>query len=176
MQHRFMDFLTCPDCRSITLDLQIDEIDEASKEIEAGSITCGACQRRFAIESGIPRMLPIDLLAAESRVDASRPDGTLQTMASYDFHHQRQGHKAPDSHDADLEITRHYFRRYLDLDEARLQDLKNRLVLDAGSGAGRYLAIAQESGASEVVGLDLSAGGLLSARSLLKDARNGHML
>jgi uncharacterized protein YbaR (Trm112 family) len=177
MRPCLLDFLACPDCRSEKLDLHVEKYDAGGREIEEGSITCSGCKRSFAISLGIPRMLPASFTALEAPADELPVAGTLKTMQGYDFQHQRQGHYLSEresgaDHDSDLDLTRQYFRKYLDLDEVQLEALKNRIVLDLGCGTGRFMKMAHEYGASEVIGLDLSAGGLLFAKSLLKDVNN----
>jgi len=182
MHLRLLDFLACPDCRSEKLDLLVEKNDDTGMEIAQGSITCCSCNRKFSIISGIPRMLPKSLTPLAPQKDEFPGAGALQTMRGYDFHHQRQGHYqsqrelAPDNHDANLALTRRYFRNYLNLSNLQLEELKTRIVLDAGCGPGRYMAIAHEYGAAEIIGLDLSSGGLLTAKSLLRNADNCHLV
>jgi SAM-dependent methyltransferase/uncharacterized protein YbaR (Trm112 family) len=182
MRPIFLDFLACPDCHSSTLHLQVTRYSNDGTEIEAGTLNCGGCGQTFLIKDGIPRMLPRDLRSTLEEIGSGEKEGTVRTRLGYDFHHGRQGSdKSAEksdqrSHAANLELARKYFLDYLALDEAQVAGLKGSVVLDAGCGPGRYMAIAHEHGAREVVGLDLSEGGLLEARSLLKDSPGFHFV
>lgn len=171
MRLEFMDFLACPDCHTQTLHLQASRYGTGGLEIEEGTIGCDGCGQTFLIRDGIPLMLPRDLRAITEEIGSSKREGTLRTSIGYDFHHRRQGSDNSKEksdrrcHAANLDLARKYFLDYLALDEAQVASLKGSVVLDAGCGPGRYMAIAREHGARDVVGLDLSEGGLLEARS-----------
>ena len=102
-------------------------------------------------------------------------------VRGYDYQHQRKGNDnlkekpAIPWHAANLELARQYFLDYLSLSDAQTASLKGSVVLDAGCGAGRYMAIVREYGVQDIVGIDLSMGGLLKANSILREvANNGH--
>ena len=55
MKRDLMDMIVCPVCKG-TLALNVEE--EAGNEIVAGSLYCAKCDVHYAIEEGIPSLLP----------------------------------------------------------------------------------------------------------------------
>ena len=103
-------------------------------ELEAGSLACSACRREYPIVSGVPRLLP------QGRSDAR----VAATSASFAWEWSRYpGAMAEDE------------RIFLEECQLPASALKDKLVLDAGCGMGRYALVALGLGA-EVVALDLS--------------------
>lgn len=58
MRHDLMEILVCPLCKG---DLQLTVDTEEGDEILAGTLVCSQCNERYAIEDGIPNLLPPDL-------------------------------------------------------------------------------------------------------------------
>ncbi len=181
MKQRLVDILACPDCLSHNLLLVIKKYGHGDLEIEEGSLDCPNCSRTFLIKDGIPRMLPHDFQGNQENIVETDNKGTLLTIIGYDFHHLRKGdnnskEKYKITDPSELELTRQYFINYLALNASDVETLKGRLVLDAGCGAGRFMAVAQEYDVLDIVGLDLSEGGLLRARSLLEQRQGFHLI
>lgn len=182
MKQRLLDFLACPDCCSYKLNLEIMKCSNGGLEIEEGSLDCSGCGRTFVIKAGIPRMLPHDLQSIQGNVFKRCNEGILSTISGYDFHHLRKGHNdskkcaTTTSHPSNLNLSRQYFYDYLDLNSGDTEAIKGRVLLDAGCGGGRFMAIAHEYAALDIVGLDFSEGGLLHARCLLKDREGFHLV
>jgi SAM-dependent methyltransferase/uncharacterized protein YbaR (Trm112 family) len=185
MQPRLLDFLACPDCRSAQLYLHVikgHRDDRRVPEIEEGSLVCTVCDGTYLINAGIPRMLPKDLRGAAPMANHEWVEGTLRTAQGYDTHHLRnqsdrsQDGVAPTGHAADLDLARQNFCEYLALEVNELHSLEGRVVLDAGCGGGRFMAAAREYGVADVVGLDLSEGGLLHAQALLDGIDGVHLV
>ena len=185
MQPSFLNFLACPDCTSCELRLRVAKERESilgHTEIEKGSLVCAKCGESYAIEEGIPRMLPRDLREPSTGKECDQAERTLRTAVGYDIHHLKRYSKISQGvgvlfgHAADLGLARQYFRDYLDLGVNDLQSLKGRVVLDAGCGGGRFMAVARGNGAAVVVGLDMSVGGLLHARALLNRTEGCHLV
>ena len=59
MKKELMDILACPICKD-DLELSIEEEDEKG-EIVVGSLYCRKCDLSYAIEEGIPNLLPPEL-------------------------------------------------------------------------------------------------------------------
>ncbi len=185
MQPRFLDFLVCPDCRSDALRLHVIEErcdNGRPPEIEEGSLVCAVCDGIYPIKAGIPRMLPKDLRRAAPKTDCEWVEGTLRTAKGYDTHHLRKQSSRsqvgvpPIGHAADLDLTRQNFCEYLALGIDDLQSLEGRVVLDAGCGGGRFMAAVRDYGVADVVGLDISEGGLLHAQALLDGLDGVHLV
>jgi SAM-dependent methyltransferase/uncharacterized protein YbaR (Trm112 family) len=185
MLQRLLNSLTCPDCRSGQLRLRVIKEHRDTRrppEIEEGSLVCAVCDGTYPIKAGIPRMLPKELREAAPVADHECVEGTLRTAQGYDTHHLRKqsGHSqdgvAPTGHAADLDLACQNFCEYLALGVDELHSLEGRLVLDAGCGGGRFMAAAREYGVADVVGLDLSEGGLLHAQTLLDGIDGVHLV
>ena len=61
MKRSTLDILVCPACRA-KLELAGD-----GSEIEAGMLTCAACQKNYPIEQGIPRFVRLDELTGQNQ-------------------------------------------------------------------------------------------------------------
>lgn len=184
MQPSLLNYLICSDCCSHELRLCVTKKHRTSSgkiEIEEGSLVCGDCGETYVIKEGIPRMLPRDLRGSMG-CESDQVEGTLRTACGYDIHHLRKQSKVSRGGDSscgqaiNLELARQYFCDYLALGTSDLQSLAGRVMLDAGCGGGRFMAVAHENGAADVVGLDLSIGGLLRARSLLDSIGHFHLV
>ncbi len=184
MNPALLDLLACPDCRCDELIVSVadDEQEGPSAErVEQGIIVCRGCSMKYPIRAGIPRMLPSSLRQASSDGNGERIDGTLRTARGYDAQHLRELSNRP-SNDvkpvgaaANIALSAHYFHEFLMLGPNGLRSLKGRVVLDAGCGGGRFMAAAA-LGASNVVGLDLSEGGLLHAQALVGKRDHVHLV
>ena len=131
MKHRLLSFLACPDCR---LDLELSVGREEKGEIEDGTLSCRCCGARFPIVRGIPRFVDMDAYVDTFSFEWNR------------FH--------------DVQIDRSEATGESEKTCAAQTgwapgDLRGKLVLDAGVGAGRYAEVVSRWGA-EVVGVDLS--------------------
>ncbi len=120
---------------------------------EEDAYVCPACERRFPVIAGIPRLL--EEVPAESR----------QVQRVFDFEHRRFG---------DSWYTRFEPR----LAEQFLEDCRlpreffhGARALDAGCGSGRWSYALAELGA-DVVGFDLTEGGIEAAHDGLADREN----
>ena len=61
MRKDLMDILACPMCKG---ELQLTAEEEEGEEVVKGSLFCAKCNERYAIEDGIPNLLPPDLRKA----------------------------------------------------------------------------------------------------------------
>ena len=61
MRPELMDLLACPLCKG---ELTLTVVDEEGGEILNGALDCSACEETFAIEDGIPNLLPPELREA----------------------------------------------------------------------------------------------------------------
>ena len=121
--------------------------------IVEGSLACAGCGTAYPIRNGIPRFVPTD-----AYVDTFSFEWTT-------------------FHDVQIDILNRS-----DLSERDFRwktgwgpdDLKGKLVLDAGVGAGRFAEIASRWGA-EVVGVDLSFA-VDAARDTLRGRDNVHLV
>jgi SAM-dependent methyltransferase len=124
--------LVCPLCQGeLTCDAQVS----AGDEIVEGVLTCGACQHRFPIRGGVPRLNPPGLALDKQR-----------TAEAFGFQWTHF-----------VELHEHYRAQFLDWIRPLGPDFfRDKVVLDAGCGMGRHTLLAAAFGAREVIGLDLS--------------------
>jgi SAM-dependent methyltransferase len=131
-----------------------------------GALGCEKCRARFPIIGGVPRLIGAALLAQ------------LQDRYREFFaRHPEFVAGAPPAGDPLAETLESFTRQRLDLHPpgpefatqwrahlsrnlgpaVRVEELRDKLILDVGCGFGRHLYVASEAGA-EVVGVDLSGG------------------
>ncbi len=123
--------LVCPYC-SGSLDLKTDLTE--GTEIKEGSLTCQKCSRKFPVTKFIPRFVESD-----------------KYVDIFGFEWNK-------FHDVQMDIlnnTDESERTFKWKTGWAPEDIKGRLILDVGLGAGRFADIVSRWG-GEVVGIDLS--------------------
>lgn len=131
MQPSLLDRLACPSCQA---DLQLSISEQlADGDIWTGSLRCGGCSVVFPIHESIPRFVPAENYAS-----------------SFGFQWNTFRQTQLDSYWG-IDASRH---RLFDVTRWPA-NLSGELVLEAGSGAGRFTAPAAETGA-EIVSVDYS--------------------
>lgn len=132
MKTRLLDFLACPACKG-DLALRPTLVDNDGEVME-GDLACGECRRRYRVSNGVPRFID---------------QRTYAESFSYEWHRFRavQLDSANGTHESEAGFSR---RTGLSPD-----DVRGRLILDAGVGAGRYAEVIAKWG-GEVVGVDLT--------------------
>jgi len=131
VKKRLLDLLVCPGCHG-ALTLLADRDD--GEEIVTGALVCAACARRYPIARGVPRFVASPSYAASfgfqwktfRAVQLDSANGSRESEAS--------------------------FAAKTGLTPATVKD---RVVLDAGVGAGRFAEVVSRWG-GEVVGVDLT--------------------
>src|SRR5258705_3664467 len=141
MKARLQQLLACPRCKG-ELALKADESN--GDEILAGLLRCASCGVDFPIRGGIPRFVGGDAYA-ESFGDEWHRFRTVQMDSANGTRESADG-----------------FRLKTGLGR---EDVRGRLVLDAGVGAGRYAEVMTRWGA-EVVGVDLTRAVDAAAQNL----------
>jgi uncharacterized protein YbaR (Trm112 family)/2-polyprenyl-3-methyl-5-hydroxy-6-metoxy-1,4-benzoquinol methylase len=159
MKQRLIDLLACPECTSVSLQLEAFRND--GEEVMDGFLRCRGCSRQYPVISGVPRMLP-DALRSSLRGYHARffqehdiplggvpvIDGVVRTLEFF----TRQRVELFEE-----EVGGETWRRFeqtlnLRIPAARL--FAGQVGLDAGCGEGRYIYTLSKYGA-EVVGMDL---------------------
>jgi SAM-dependent methyltransferase len=128
---RLLELLVCPACKG---DLGLQAESAADGDIHVGTLACATCRAGYPIAGGIPRFVVQDGYA-ESFGDEWHRFRTVQLDSANGTKESEDG-----------------FRLKTGLGPA---DVRGRLVLDAGVGAGRYAEVMARWGA-EVVGVDLT--------------------
>jgi ubiquinone/menaquinone biosynthesis C-methylase UbiE/uncharacterized protein YbaR (Trm112 family) len=113
-----------------------------TREVDTGTISC-VCGKTYPIVRGIPRFLP-DNLAADLK--------KAQETFSYEWKMFRFGER---NWGQDIEHRKSLF---LDAMGASPEDLRGKLILDAGCGSGLLSMEMAKSFGMEVVALDLAFG------------------
>ena len=173
MREKLLDFLACPDCRQ-KLDLVVFD-SESGGEILTGLLHCEK-NHYFPIAGGIPRMLPSSLKdywpeikAKISPSSASKVVRDLLENASlnqqtkdYDTRTKANFSNEWDHHDIGgrtwtMELDDRVQWYFLDSIRIAKEDLKGKVMLDAGCGNGSQSVAYTEFGL-EVIAVDLSTG------------------
>lgn len=131
MRESDLQYLVCPKCHA---DLVINTITASQgNNIETAQLTCSACETNYPVIQGIPRFVPIENYASSFGLE-----WTLHAKTQYDSY---TGLK--------LSETRFF-------EETRWpRDLAGQVVLEVGSGSGRFTEHAASTGAF-VVSMDYS--------------------
>lgn len=131
MKESLLPYLVCPDCRG---SLELEDVRRNGQEIERGQLNCERCSVAYPVRRGVPRFVATD---AYTRT----------------FSYQWNAHRTTqvDSLAGHTESSK-AFRQKTGFAP---DELRGKLVLDAGCGTGRYMEIAAQMGA-EVIGVDLS--------------------
>ncbi len=151
MQTKLVDVLACPQCGG-TLICTATETD-SSGEVQEGRLDCASGAHQFPIEKSIPRFVPRDNYASSfgyqwNRFKLEQIDSSNGTNLSAQRFYSETG------------WTKEW--------------LKDKWLLDAGCGAGRFLDVASDSEA-QVVGLDISSA-IDAARANLAGRANVHFV
>jgi SAM-dependent methyltransferase len=131
MKRRLLDLLVCPACKG-DLSLRADQTD--GEDTVTGSLDCAPCRMGYPVVAGIPRF-------------ATR-DGYAESFGD-EWHRFRTVQIDSANGSRESEVA---FGLKTGL---RPEDVRSRLVLDAGVGAGRYAEVMARWGA-EVVAIDLT--------------------
>lgn len=151
MQMKLLQVLACPRCRG-ELACRTDELD-ANGDVESGELACEACRVVYPIRAGIPRFVPEDNYA---------------TSFGYQWNRFRL-EQIDSSNGTGLSA-----RRFFSETGWTKEWMKEKWVLDAGCGAGRFLDVATTTEA-DVVGLDISSA-IDAAKTNLAGRRNVHFV
>jgi len=132
MQEHHLSYLCCPNCRS---HLEIHEIrDRSGSSIREGALRCSSCGASFPILRSIPRFVPVENYASSFGLQWNRHDRT--------------------QYDASSGIQNSVRRFFEETKWPR--DLQSEVILEAGSGSGRFTEPAATTGAM-VVSADYSS-------------------
>lgn len=132
MKKCLLDLLACPTCKGDLL-LRSVRVDEDGEVME-GALTCRECCGQYEVNNGVPRFVS---------------DGTYAESFGYEWHRFRTVQLDSVNGTRESETT------FAQKTHLTPDDVRGRLVLDAGVGAGRYAEVIAKWG-GEVVGVDLT--------------------
>jgi len=137
MKPKLLDYLVCIECKR-TFDLLASQTD--GEEILEGALSCSECALTFPITNGIPRIFSSEL-----------EDETKNTVQNFGWQWNNL--------DPGLQQTEFDSESvFLDfIEPVEREFFVDKVVLDAGCGAGRFAILSSKFGASEVIGIDLSS-------------------
>ena len=125
-----MNSLCFPKCKSLKLEVDIKQ--QVSDDIVEGSINCNSCDATYPITNSIPRFVK-----GISYADSFGPQWNTFARSQIDCDKIKESEIRFDS-----EIGR------------MKKDIEGKVVVEFGSGAGRFLDIVSRRGAQLVVGID----------------------
>jgi uncharacterized protein YbaR (Trm112 family) len=141
MKPRLVDHLRCPACRGI-LTLRADVVERG--DIDRGMLTCGGCAVEYPIRDGVPRLLPPG--AADPVI--------ARTSATFGY-----GWEQPEAPPVTATIPWHWIK----MQRALHLEPPAGLTLDAGCGDGIDVANHALAGGPDVIGVDVSDGGVVQS-------------
>ncbi len=133
MKLSLLRWLLSPCCRAELRFASLESLPKPGVELEEGALACSACGGEYPIVAGVPRL-------------AGTPEDARVTKTRDSFAWEWK--RYPGSLEEDERI-------FLEESQLAPADFKDKLVLDAGCGMGRYSLVALSFGA-EVVAMDLS--------------------
>jgi SAM-dependent methyltransferase len=146
MRRPFVEDLLCP-ISADRLELVTGETDDI---VWSGELVCRGCGHRWAVQDGVPRLVPPDLPEDQQRTG----DAFAAEWLHFDEMHPE------------------FEAQFLDwLDPIEPSFFEGKRVLDAGCGTGRHAFYAARFGASEVVALELGES-VETARRVLEPFAN----
>jgi 2-polyprenyl-3-methyl-5-hydroxy-6-metoxy-1,4-benzoquinol methylase len=147
MRATLLSILACPDCKG---DLMLSS---SAEDVITGELLCKNCGKTYPITNGIPRFVPEENYAS-----------------SFGYQWNKFRKEQIDSFNG---TTLSADRLWSETGWSK-EELKNKWVLDAGCGAGRFLDAASES-EGEIVGIDISSA-IDAAQENLSGRENVHFV
>lgn len=140
MKKEVLNILRCPNCKQ-TLELTEHKI--VDDEVMDGTLKCNNCQNSFKVSHGVPRMI-VDL--------ADRK----QIAESFGFLWARKAENKLEIDTLYGETEEEEINSFFHCMSITPDDLKGKVILDAGCGCGRLTRTIGQFGA-EVFGIDISS-------------------
>lgn len=135
MRHEYLNFLKCPETGE---DLELEVLEERNGEVLSGKLF--SSKSEFLITNGIPRFVNNERYSENFGWQWNR-------WAKVQFESENIGRPMAGR-------TTKMFKAITELTDDKLKD---KLILDIGCGAGRFVDVSKELGAQIVVALDYSS-------------------
>jgi SAM-dependent methyltransferase len=135
VKERLLTYLRCPACQGAIEFASITQRD--GSEIIEAELLCSSCASRWPVTRGVPRFASLEVVESDKAATADSFGWQWQHFTHVDEKYGQQflGWIAP--------VTPEFF--------------KDKVVLEGGCGKGRHTQLAARWGASDVIGVDLSA-------------------
>jgi len=174
MNRDIFDLLTCPDCFSEWLNLEV--FKSSQNNVLEGLIICESCKNSYRIENGILDFLPINLrrndlykaFSKKHNIQITFPNnlkGSKQKIGQIDFF-------AEDPEDYEKRVAKNPYNRIKDelhfIDWISRNQKELNFVLDGGCGTGRQSIPLAKRGIRSI-GLDISEEMLLKAQEKINE-------
>jgi ubiquinone/menaquinone biosynthesis C-methylase UbiE/uncharacterized protein YbaR (Trm112 family) len=151
MKPELTKLLICPKCKS-SLNCEVREENERGEIIE-GRLICQKCQQQYPVTNGIPRFV-----------------ATENYASSFGYQWNLFRKEQLDSYNG----TNISAERFWSETNWTKEEIAEKLILDAGCGAGRFLDVVSNSKA-EVIGVDISSA-IDAAKANLEGRNNIHFV
>lgn len=135
MKERLLELLSCAECGGTFALRDVTAFD--GREIMSADLACGSCGKTFPVIRGVPRFAALSGVSADKSATAENFGWQWQHFTQEEELYEQQlvGWLTP--------VKPDFFA--------------GKLVLEGGCGKGRHTLLAAKWGATEVVGVDLSA-------------------
>ena len=159
MKLSILQYLKCPSCKgALKCEISREDLSLSWKEILEGVLTCKFCGKDYQIRDGVPRMFTIEQHGA---VDA--------TVSGFGWQWLTFDRQIQDTYMTGKELFLDFIHP---IDEGFFRD---KVVLDAGCGMGRFLTWGASFGSREIIGVDLSDSVDAAYRNT-RDKPNAHVV
>ena len=150
MKKRLLEIVVCPECKG-ELSLNVTSLER--EELKEGLLVCKGCAKNYPVKNFIPRFVSTD-----------------KYVDTFSFEWNK-------FYDVQLDIlnnTDESDKTFRWKTGWKPEDLKGRLILDIGVGAGRFADVVSKWG-GEVVGIDLSFA-VDAAQKNIGERKNVHII
>lgn len=137
MKARLLEYLVCYECRC---PFDLVSPNQQGDEILEGALVCRTCEKSYPVRGGIPRIIPNSI-----------EESAKKTASAFGWQWNNLDPALQQSKFDSSEVFLDFIK------PVESSFFENKLILDGGCGAGRFAMLAQEFGAKEVIGVDLSS-------------------
>ena len=150
MRERLLQYLACPSCAG---DLALEAEAREGEHVMSGALRCDECAAQFPILRGVPRFAGSVATVEE------------KTARAFGYEWTRYS-----------DLAERYRQQFFDwIRPVTPAFLADRVVLEGGCGKGRHTSVVADSGARDIVAIDLGEA-VESAFSNTRELRNAHIV
>ena len=150
MREHLLQYLACPDCGG---DIGLEVTERDAEHVMTGTLRCDACPAEFPVLRGVPRFAG-SVAGLEEK-----------TAAAFGYEWTRYA-----------ELADRYRQQFFDwIRPVTPEFIAGRVVLEGGCGKGRHTSVVADSGARDVVAIDLGEA-VESAFANTRGLPNAHIV